>query len=110
MYLPQELYVYLFEYADNINTTKSLRSVCKVAHKASYDYFKILLKTSIVVKCNTYKWFLGKDINMDLPDHCYTPILPGRKIVSIQIDIKSLYNSIYNTKENIIIDYNKSSQ
>lgn len=32
MYLLQELYVYLFEYADNINTT-------------SYDYFKLLLNT-----------------------------------------------------------------
>lgn len=108
MYLPQELYVYLFKYADDVKTTKILRSVCKVAYKASYDYFNILLKTPIIVKCNREEWFLGKNTHIDDPYDTFCPLIPGNKI-SFEINTKALFNSINNNKKGTTIDFNNST-
>lgn len=78
MELPQELYVYLYEFTNDVQATKTLRLVCNVAYKASYDYFKILLREPIMVKCNRAAWFLGPK-EIDYPGHRFTPILQVHK-------------------------------
>ena len=38
MNLPQELYTIIYQLADDIDVTKSLRLVNIISYKASYDY------------------------------------------------------------------------
>jgi hypothetical protein len=60
MDLPKELYIYIFYLADDINSTKSLRSVTKTAYNASYDYFKLLLKEHVFVYYHL-QWCISQD-------------------------------------------------
>ena len=52
MNLPRELYVIIYQLTDDIDVTKSLRLVNKKLYDASYDYFKMLLKMPVIIKCN----------------------------------------------------------
>ena len=45
----RELYLSFFILADNLEVTKSLRAVSKTAYNASYDYFKLLIRTPILI-------------------------------------------------------------
>lgn len=91
MELPKELYTQLYIFADDINTTKALRLLCKISLSASYDYFNIILRTKIpiyyiykediwVSKLNPYCFYFGQ----------YTTN-PIRKDISIITTIKDLY-------------------
>lgn len=65
MELPTELYVILFGMANDLTTTKSLRSVSKSALLASHYYHKILLATPLCVGFTGFGWIVlltkGKD-------------------------------------------------
>lgn len=102
--LPQELYVHIYEYANDINTTKMLRLVCKVSYNASYDYFKMLLNSTIYVKCNTDKLFLGYDTYCNDVDYCHAKMMP--KKTAFPIKMKDLYTAIKKDKYDILMCYN----
>ena len=62
--LLNELYIYIFILADDVNSTKVLRSVSKTAYSASYDYFNLVLREPIFIYHN-YKWEISiKDPNI----------------------------------------------
>jgi hypothetical protein len=105
MELPQELYVYLYEFTNDVKDTKALRLVSNTAYKASYDYFKILLREPIMVKCNRAAWFLGTK-EVDCPGHRFIPILPVHKIISFPMTVRDLYHSIHELNEGVTMDYN----
>lgn len=84
MELPKELYTQLYIFADNIDTAKALRALCKISLCASYDYFDMVLRTKIpiyyiykediwVSKINPYCFYhgqyttnpIGKDISFN---------------------------------------------
>jgi hypothetical protein len=81
--LPKELYVYIFVLADDLNSTKALRSVSKTSYNASYDYFKVILREPIIIAYNEAHWYLYdtrtdscserilKDVKNKIPDHCF---------------------------------------
>lgn len=56
--LPKELYLYIFVLADDLDSTKSLRSVSKTACSASYDYFKLLLREPIFINDDDLNWYI----------------------------------------------------
>jgi hypothetical protein len=104
MILPEELYLHIFTLADNLDTTKALRCVSKIAWSASYDYFKILLRKPIIMNfgpeyCNISDSIDCKNCKrigcLKIPDHCYCPLLPTVKnCIAFEISIKDLFNTL----------------
>lgn len=88
--LPKELYIHIFILGDDIEITKTLRSLCKLSYDASYDYFKIITKKSIIVNFDSGELFINNKPNViDLTSY-YGDIV---KPISFNITISNLYNS-----------------
>ncbi len=101
MSIPKELYVYIFVLADDLDSTKSLRSVSKMAYNASYDYFKSLLRGDIFIY-HHHRWLISnKDLDMKevRKDLCQSPFSHGRntdtpnKSMIFKTNIRDLYNT-----------------
>lgn len=58
MELPTELYVVLYGMANDVKTTKSLRTVSHASLKASEIYHKILLQTPLSIGFDGYGWLV----------------------------------------------------
>jgi len=100
--LLKELYLYIFVLADDLDTTKSLRSVSKTAWSASYDYFKILLRKPIIITFHKLLWFI--DSNREEVDrlNLWEPTswcqnIDHRKYISFQITTKDLFTNLKTT-------------
>ncbi len=65
MDVPVEMYLVLFVMAGDLEATKSLRSVSKNALKASYYYFKILLKQHLRLYYDGWHWNIIDDMRSD---------------------------------------------
>lgn len=95
MELPKELYIQLYIFANNVSTTKTLRSLCNTSFSASYDYFDILLKTKIPIYYTYYEdnWSLNKHKIYFCCDSYASQITsnPINKDISFNTTIKDLY-------------------
>lgn len=101
--LPKELYIYIYIISDAIEITKKLRSLCKLSYNASYDYFKIIVRKSIIVHYDIGQWFINEKKNV--VDLTYFDVL-RIKPLSFNITILNLYNSFEETKhKKVYFDY-----
>lgn len=103
----KELYLYIFILADDLDTTKSLRSVSKTAWSASYDYFKLLLGEPIIMNFHKLTWYINstrKEIDLAMSRTYFhgscKQISNTHKYISFQITAKDLFTSI-KTSDNI---------
>lgn len=93
MNLLNELYLIIYNYTDNVDDVKLLRSLCKTSLEAGYDYFKDLLNIKITTYYCRGAWSL-KDYPEGYSSWC--GIGSG---TSFPLNIKQLYTSYYKNKK-----------
>jgi hypothetical protein len=93
--LPKELYIYIYIISDDVTITKNLRLLCKLSYNASYDYFKIIIRRSIMIYYDTGQLFINEKKNIKDLVHYHNPI---SRPISFNITISNLYNSFEETK------------
>lgn len=90
--LPKEIYVLLFMLGDDLKITKTLRALCKLSLRASYEYFNSILKKDIILYDNNYG---DLSINYEAPiRRTLGHVSLATKPISFKINIKDLFNSI----------------
>ena len=92
--------MFIFILTDNLDATKALRSVSKIALSASYEYFNILLREPVTLRFNQQNWFINDDNNYYEIGHTFTPLHNIHKSISYKTPIKDLFISI-KTSDNL---------
>ena len=99
MEVPRDVYYYMIFLMDDVDVTKTIRSICKQGLLASNDYNNMLLNEKVNVNCERGEWVLHVEENEKYGGDKYYHWHPVfGDCITFNMTKKDLYSSVIKSK------------